>query len=217
MIWRRLFGGGGDGADAPRWIVVDTETSGLQIERDALLAIGGVAVAADGVLPGDSFEIVVRNESGSSKENIVVHGIGRQAQAEGVPMATALLAFAHWAGDAPAAAFHAPFDRGVLARAARIAGVPLPSRDWLDLAPLASALHASDPKKPPPGLDDWLERYEIDCAGRHHAAGDALATAELLLRLRVEARREGANDFAGLVKLAKRQRWLASGGSGGAA
>jgi len=39
----------------------------------------------------------------------------------------------------------------------------------------------------------------------------------LLLRLRVEARREGANDFAGLVKLAKQQRWLAGAGSGGAA
>jgi hypothetical protein len=39
----------------------------------------------------------------------------------------------------------------------------------------------------------------------------------LLLRLRAEARRERANDFAGLVKLAKQQRWLAGGGSGGAA
>lgn len=215
MIWWRLFGGGG-GTDAPRWIVVDTETSGLEVERDALLAIGGVAVTADGVVPGDSFEVVVRNEAGSSKDNIVVHGIGRQAQADGIPIAAAMLAFAHWAGDAPAAAFHAPFDRGVLARAARIAGVPLPERDWLDLAPLAGALHAPDPKKPKPGLDDWLGQYEIECAGRHHAAGDALATAELLLRLRVEARREGANDFAGLVKLAKRQRWLAGGASGGA-
>jgi len=217
MNWRRWFGRGGGGADAPRWIVIDTETSGLVIERDALLAIGGVAVTADGVVPGDSFEVVVRNEAGSTNENIVVHGIGRQAQAEGVPMSTALLAFAQWAGDAPAAAFHAPFDRGVLARAFRVAGVPLPDRAWLDLAPLASVLNPPDPKKPPPGLDDWLERYEIDCAGRHHAAGDALATAELLLRLRVEARREGANDFAGLVKLAKQQRWLAGAGSGGAA
>lgn len=208
MIWQRLFGR--DAAAGPaRWIVVDTETSGLVVERDALLAIGGVAVGPEGVLPGDSFEVVVRNEAGSSNENIVLHGIGRQAQADGIPIATAMLAFAQWAGDAPAAAFHAPFDRGVLARAARIAGVPLSDRAWLDLAPLAAVIVPPDPKKPPPGLDDWLAHYQIDCAGRHHAAGDALATAELLLRLRSAARREGARDFAGLVKLAKQQRWLA--------
>lgn len=208
MNWRRLFARGEAAADAARWIVVDTETAGLVVERDALLAIGAVAVGPDGVLPGDSFEVVVRNEAGSSRENIVVHGIGRQAQAQGVPIATAMLAFARWAAASPAAAFHAPFDRGVLARAARLAGVPLPERAWLDLAPLACALHPPDPKKPPPGLDDWLARYAIDCAGRHHAAGDALATAELLLRLRSEAHREGAHDFAGLVRLGKRQRWL---------
>lgn len=212
MIWRRLFQRGDAAADA-RWIVIDTETSGLELERDVLLAIGGVAVTPEGLVPADSFEIVVRNEAGSSKENIVVHGIGREAQAAGVPVGEAMQAFAQWAADAPAVAFHAPFDRGVLGRAAQRGGVSLPDREWLDLAPLALALFPRDPKKPPPGLDDWLTHFAIDCAGRHHAAGDALATAELLLRLRVEARREGARDFAGLVKLAKQQQWLAGGTS----
>ncbi|HEX4882538.1 MAG TPA: 3'-5' exonuclease [Casimicrobiaceae bacterium] len=209
MIWKRLFGAGerGDGG-AARWIVIDTETTGLDVARDALLAVGGVAVGPDGVRPDDSFEVLLRNEAGSSHENIVVHGIGRQAQAGGVPVEEAMRAFAAWAGDAPAAGFHVPFDRAVLARAARAAGVALPDRPWLDLAPLAAALTPPDPKKPPPGLDDWLALYGIDCAVRHHAAGDALATAELLLRLRALARREGARDFAGLVRLAKHQRWL---------
>lgn len=217
-LWQRLFSRG-DGAPAgdggARLVVVDTETTGLDIERDALLAIGGVAVDGEGVQAADSFEILVRNEAGSSKENIVVHGIGRKAQAAGVPVAEALRAFAGWVGEAPVAGFHVPFDRAVLLRAARLAGVALADRPWLDLAPLATALNPPDPKKPAPGLDDWLAAFAIDCPVRHHAAGDALATAELLLRLRVQARREGARDFAGLVKLAKQGRWLASQGSGG--
>ena len=166
----------------------------------------------DGVVPADSFEVVVRNAAGSSKENIEVHGIGRQAQAAGVPANEAMRAFAGWAGDAPGVAFHAPFDRAILASATcrRSAG----GSPWLDLAPLGAALHPPDPKKPPLGLDAWLDRFAIDCAGRHHAAGDALATAELYLRLRAEARREGALDFAGLLRLARQQRWLARGGGG---
>lgn len=214
MIWRRLFQRGDRGAaDVERCVVVDTETSGLDIDSDVLLAIGGVAVGPDGLSPADSFEVVVRNEGGSSRENIELHGIGRQAQAAGAPAPEAMRAFAAWAGDSPVAAFHAPFDRTILTRASSRVGVRLADRVWLDLAPLALALDPPDPKAPPPGLDDWLTRYDIDCAGRHHAAGDALATAELFLRLRVAARREGARNFAGLVKLARRQRWLASAAS----
>jgi DNA polymerase-3 subunit epsilon len=216
MSWSRWFRTGGAGAEAERWIVVDTETTGLDVERDRLLAIGGVALGPEGLRPADSFEIVVRNESGSTSENIVLHGIGRQAQAAGVPAAEALRAFAAWAQDAPAAGFHVPFDRAVLTRAAQAAGVPLADRGWLDVAPLAAALVPPDPKKPPPGLDDWLARYDIGCAVRHHAAGDALATAELLLRLRALARREGATSFAGLVRLARQQRWLAGAAGAGA-
>lgn len=216
MIWKRLFQRPAPAAGSGRWLVVDTETTGLDVERDVLLAIGGVGVDADGLHPDDSFEILVRNAAGSSAANIVVHGIGRQAQADGVPLPEAMQAFVAWAGDAPIAGFHVPFDRAVLTRAAQFAGVPLAERAWLDLAPLATALVPPDPKKPPPGLDDWLARFEIDCPVRHHAAGDALATAELLLRLRAAAQREGARDFAGLVKLAKQGRWLASQGGGGA-
>jgi DNA polymerase-3 subunit epsilon len=141
MIWKRLFAKSPAPPAGPeRCIVIDTETTGLDVERDVLLAIGGVAVDADGVRPDDSFEILVRNGLGSSKENIVVHGIGRQAQAEGVPLPEAMQAFVGWARDAPVAGFHLPFDRAILTRAAQAAGVRLSERVWLDLAPLASAL-----------------------------------------------------------------------------
>jgi DNA polymerase-3 subunit epsilon len=214
MIWRRLWAGRADeGPASERWIVVDTETSGLDVDRDVLLAIGGVAVAADGVRPGDSFEVLVRNEAGSSKENIVVHGIGREAQAQGVPARAALQAFLAWAADAPVAGFHVPFDRTMLARAAQAAGVPWPERPWLDLAPLAASLAPPDPRTPAPGLDACLARFGIGCPARHHAAGDALATAELLVRLRAVALREGVRDFAGLVRLSRQQRWLAGSSS----
>src|SRR5690606_20991010 len=111
-LGRRLHG------DRPsRWIVVDTETTGLDPVHDALLAIGGVAVDEDGIRPGDSFETVVQNTNGSATENILVHGIGRGAQREGVPCHEALAAFAGWAQRAPCVGFHAPFDRAVLRRA----------------------------------------------------------------------------------------------------
>ena len=53
--------------------------------------------------------------------------------------------------------------------------------------------------------------FGIENAARHSAAGDALATAELLLRLRSLAAGQGARGFDGMLGVAKQQKWLAGG------
>jgi DNA polymerase-3 subunit epsilon len=193
---------------ADRWVVVDTETSGLDPDRDRLIAIGGVAVDEAAVLPGDSFEVVLRSAAGSSASNIMLHGIGRGAQASGVPAAEALAAFRDWAADSPRVGFHADFDRIVLSRAFASAGVDDDPRPWLDLAPLAAALDPTANRYGAHSLDDWLAAFGIECAVRHNAAADSFATAELLLRLRAMAARQGARGFESLVKVARQNKWL---------
>jgi len=191
-----------------RWVVLDTETSGLDPGRDRLIAIGAIAVDKGGVLPGDSFEVVLQSDAGSSAQNIVLHGIGRGAQANGVPAATALAAFRDWAGEAPRVGFHVDFDRVVLARAFAHAGVDDRDCPWLDLAPLAAALEPHANRYGAHSLDDWLAAFGIECTVRHNAAADALATAELLLRLKSMAAKQGASGFGGLAKVARQKKWL---------
>ena len=70
------------GGDPGRWLVVDVETSGLDAARDRLLAIAAIAVRVDwpsgrlAIVLGDSFEVVLRQEAPSTRENILLHGIG---------------------------------------------------------------------------------------------------------------------------------------------
>ena len=193
---------------AGRWVVVDTETSGLDPEHDRLLAIGAVAVDDDGILLDDSFEIVLQGDRSGDAANIVVHGIGHGAQAAGVPVRSALDAFRAWAADAPRVGFHTDFDRAVLRVAFAGAGLPADDRPWLDLAPLAGALVPEAYRYGGRSLDDWLAAFGIECTIRHNAASDALATAELLLRLRAIAAKQGTRGFAALVKAARAQKWL---------
>ena len=193
---------------AGRWVVVDTETSGLDPEHDRLLAIGAVAVDDDGILLDDSFEIVLQGDRSGDAANIVVHGIGHGAQAAGVPVRGALEAFREWAADAPRVGFHTDFDRAVLRVAFAGAGLPADDRPWLDLAPLAGALVPEAYRYGGRSLDDWLAAFGIECTIRHNAASDALATAELLLRLRAIAAKRGTRGFAALVKAARAQKWL---------
>ncbi|MFO1307815.1 MAG: 3'-5' exonuclease [Burkholderiales bacterium] len=208
----RLFGGRASEGDADaRLVVVDTETSGLDPERDDLLSIGAVAVDGAGILPDDSFEVVLRNRPAGDASNVVVHGIGYGAQAAGVPAPEALASFHGYLAGARCVGFHADFDRKVLRRACAAAGVPFDERPWLDLAYLAGSLRPETYARGGRSLDDWMTLFGIENAARHSAAGDALATAELLLRLRSLAAAQGARGFDGMLGVAKQQKWLAGG------
>jgi len=203
-LWKR------DAGPPERWVVVDTETSGLDPQRDALLAVGAVAVDADGIRVADSFEVVLQHEAAGDAENVAIHGIGWGAQRAGTPLADAMPAFAAYVGAAPCVGFHASFDRTVLARAFAAAGAGAAPSRWLDVAELAAALHPDQHKRGERSLDDWLARYGIETASRHTAAGDALVTAELLLRLQAQAAEQGSRGFAAISRRARQHRWLGS-------
>lgn len=189
-----------------RWVVIDVETSGLDPSADGLISIGGVAMHANGhVMPGDSLEVIYRQRAASSRDNILVHGIGADAQLKGADPEQATRAFLDFVGACPILAFHAPFDRGFLARAVKIFVNQPFDNAWLDLAQLAPALEpATDFKL----LDDWLAHYGIPVSARHSAAADALATALLAARLLRVARQQGALDFTALQTLAREARWI---------
>jgi DNA polymerase-3 subunit epsilon len=201
---RRLGRGPLDGAQ--RWVVVDVETSGFDPSRDALLSVGAVGMRADGrVVPADSLEIIYRAPGSSSRQNVLVHGIGWQAQAQGMDPAQATRRFLDFIGAAPLVAFHAAFDRGFIARAVKVYVNQPFGNPWLDVAELAPAL---DEKAKFKSLDEWLGHYSVPVSTRHSAAADAFATALLLARLLPAARRHGAGDFLALQKLARQAKWL---------
>lgn len=191
--------------DAERWIVVDVETSGMDSTQDRLLAIGAIAIAGGRLRPGDSFEAVLQQSIPSQHDNILIHGIGVQAQRAGTERATALLTFLDFIADAPLLAFHAPFDRGFLVAALeQRLSAPL-ENEWLDLAPLAQALV---PKGRAVSLDEWLAHFEIPIASRHSAAADAFATALLALRLFHLARAAGSAGLPAMQRTARDVRWI---------
>lgn len=193
--------------NAARCVVVDVETSGLNLMKDNLISIGAVAVVNGKVAFGDSFYVVLQQASVSDKSNILLHGIGGAAQTEGKPAADALLDFLEYLGRDPLIAFHVTFDQTMIQRALRqFLGISL-RHTWLDLAYLMPALN-------PPlasryrSLDDWLTHFRIGNDARHNALADALATAQLLQVCMAQAATRGHADFAALVDLEKAQRWI---------
>lgn len=203
-----------EATDGPeRWLVLDVESSGLDARRDRLIAIAAVAVrvADDGpaVVLGDSFEVVLRQPALAQppdKANIMLHGIGLGEQLAGREPGPALRDFLTFVGASPLVAFHAAFDRTLIERGLRSAGLPRLRNPWLDLEPLAAVLQ---PKVRARSLDEWLVHFGIHCLQRHQAAADTLATAELLQRLWPALRAERARPrFADALSLAAQRRWM---------
>ena len=206
--------------DDQRWLVVDVESSGLNPQRDRLLAIAGVAVRrhANGwaIDLSDSFEAVLlqTEDHPVDKDNILIHRIGVQAQRSGMPPAQALEAFERWVGQGALVGYHSAFDQALIDRASTQALGRRIANPWLDLAELAPAVISDGASMPGPrSLDDWMRRFGIECAVRHQAAADAHATAQLLLSLWPQVKAQWPKStrpiaFKQVVDLAARSRWL---------
>lgn len=193
--------------DQTRFVVVDVETTGLNLGRDHLIAIGAVGVNEGRITLSDSFEIVVQQKTVSDKDNILVHGIGGTAQREGVPPAEALLRFLEYLGKSPLVAFHVTFDETMIRRALR-AHLQLDFKHpWLDLAYLMPALYPPLARKYR-ALDDWMGHFRVSNYARHSALADALSTAQLFQTVVDCARQQDIPHFQALQDLEKAQRWI---------
>lgn len=190
-----------------RCVVVDVETSGLNLIGDRLISIGAVAVVSGQIALGDSFSVVLQQPMVSYKENILIHGIGGAAQTEGVPAADALLAFLDYLRKDPLIAFHVTFDETMIRRAMlRYLGISF-NHPWLDMAYVMPALNPVLAARLR-SLDDWIAHFDIRNDARHNALADALATAQLFQVALAQARMKKVFDFSGLFNLEKAQRWV---------
>jgi DNA polymerase III subunit epsilon len=188
-------------ADA-RYVVVDTETTGLNTRTDTLLSIGAVAFSNGAVEVSDSFSATLRPEKAYHGESVLIHGLGGDAQLAGGEPVAALADFLRYAGKAPLVAFHAPFDEVMIKRALdKHLGLTF-RRKWVDLAELCPIVF----QKGFESLDEWLGYFGIDNPARHDALGDAFATAQLLQVLLAHAPQE--RHFKALRALEKAGRWV---------
>lgn len=190
---------------ASRYVVADVETSGLDLARDRLIAIGAIAIDADAIRLGDSMEIILQQRRISPRDNILIHGIGGTAQAEGVPPVEAMLAFLEYLGKSPLIAFHVDFDKTMIDRALKaFLGLKF-KYPWADLAYLSPALHP-ELARSHRSLDQWMAHFGIDNYARHSALADALSTAELMLALRERMRARRVENFNAMREMEKAQR-----------
>ena len=176
-----------------RFVVLDTETTGLDVQKDNILSIGAVAVRDQKIWINDRFEAFlpqIPTQQTKGLEAVPVHGILGKHANQKQTTTEILIDFLAYLGGSIFVAQHAAFDYGILQSAYQhhLQGYLL--NKSLDTAHLAHRLddpsrssYLNSTKAKQYGLDQLCKRYNIPIEGRHTASGDALLTAILLVKL----------------------------------
>ena len=195
-----------------RWVVLDLETTGLDMSRDLVLSIGAVVIEDGAIDLSQQFECTLLREGHQASASTLIHGISPSAIAAGLPPQEALLQFMEFLDNSPLLAYHATFDQRMLTRALQDSLGYRLRHPFFDVAELAPLL-CPDTNLSRPGLDDWVKHFGLQVQQRHHASADALVTAELALILFSKAQRQDIDTLGELEqRLAGwRRRQQASG------
>ena len=200
--------------DQARLVVLDLETSGLDLQRDDILSIGAVAIDGGTLHMADQFECTLLRPAHRASQATLLHEIAPSEVHTGRPAGEALLDLMEFAGRCVFAAFHAGFDQRMLSRGLRQDLDYRLQHRFLDVAELAPMLFPGAARQCST-LDDWQHYFQLANSERHNAAADAQTTAEILLILLHRAARQGTATLAELnnrLALWRRLNLVRSGG-----
>jgi len=184
-----------------RFVVLDSETTGLNPRIDRMVTIGAVAVQAGEILLEDSFAALIKVSANTSA--VTVHGVTRDESRDGIEEQEALERFLNYLRDGVIVGHHighdmATFDAGYQ----RHWGAHLLNRslDTMDLT-LHLERDGAFAGRPPIRqftLDALCEMFGVVPHDRHTASGDAFITAQVFLRLLKLAARHGRTGLGAI-------------------
>lgn len=184
------------------FLVVDTETTGLDTKKDQVLSYGAVQVISNRIRVSTSREFYLKPKI-RNREAIKVHGLVQERPF--VSRELLIRSFLEDAAQKILVGHHLGFDLAMLERAGRSLGlrkIKNPGLDTYDLAVRLDRGRYYDPRTIPSreySLDRLCERYGISLDDRHTAAGDAFLTAQLLIKLLKVAAAKGIRSYGELM------------------
>jgi DNA polymerase III epsilon subunit family exonuclease len=192
------------GLDQLTFVVLDTETTGLRPEAgDRIVSLAGVRVRSGIVRQSEVFDALVCPERLVPSSSTRLHGITDDMVVSAPGIGVVLPAFLRFAEGAVLAGHEVSFDLGFLGRDMERLSLPRVTLDHpvLDTRLLSRLVHGTD-------ADHTIEtvalRLGVSIIGRHSALGDALTTAEILVRLLELLKRRGLPTLGQILDALRR-------------
>lgn len=182
-----------------RFVVLDTETTGLDYKQDKILSLAALPIQDFQVQVVNRFEAFFYQDNYQPDESVKVHGIMGEHLKSGEDEREILSDFLTYLKDAIIVGHHIGFDVATINQALKNHfGFQLKNKH-LDTAWLGKRVENPFTQgfKPKP-LDELCKEYQIDLGERHTAAGDTFITALLFLKLMGRLERRGVKDYGSL-------------------
>ncbi|MGC9371076.1 MAG: exonuclease domain-containing protein [Paracoccaceae bacterium] len=193
--------------DRLTYVVFDTETTGLLPERgDEIVQIAGLRIVNGRRHPGESFESLVNPGRAIPASSTKVHGITEAMVAGADPIESVGHRFHRFAEGAVLVAHNAPFDMAFLKRHQAGIGARF-DHPVLDTVLLSAVLFGQAERH---SLDALCDRLGVVIPPdlRHTAMGDAVATAEVFLKMLSMLKGQGVETFGDVLAEMRRHRRL---------
>ena len=164
-----------------RFVVLSTETTGLNPKNDVILSIGCFSVVNNSILIGDNFEAVLTqykyfHDNGITTAFLAENTVKKTSEPE------ALKAFLEFIGNAVLVGHHVDFDVEMINEALEKMDCGKLKNEALDIDVMHRKLQDSTDKDSP--LDELCAFYKIPVSDRNSAAEDAYKSALLFLKLK---------------------------------
>jgi DNA polymerase-3 subunit epsilon len=189
-----------------RLLVVDVELTGLDREKDELIAFGAVPIEGGRIVAGAMLEGLVRPKRQPTADSVEIHGIRPQDLESAPPLPDALAPLVAALRGATTPIAHAAWvERAFLGPALSAAGSKLPRRmiDTAELWRLLGIIRDShDPGYRP--LREITDALGLPTHHPHQALGDALTTAQVFLALATHLEALGHGALSEMTKAAHR-------------
>jgi DNA polymerase-3 subunit epsilon len=183
--------------DTTRFVVFDTETTGLDIETDRILSIGAIGVFNNILDVSDNFEHYLKQHEFSAK-TVEIHGILKEGKLEKYSENESLKQFLKYIGNSVLVAHHATFDIEMINAALKRMDLPKLKNKSIDTGILYKKLEGK--KDNHFNLDVLSKEFNIPKHDRHTASGDAYITALLFLKIISKLKKERTVHYSDLFR-----------------
>ena len=186
--------------DGIEFSVFDIETSGLNLKRDQILSIGAVRVFQNEIDTANILELYLKHENYNT-ESVHIHGILGSGRENKIDEAKAIERFVNYIGNSVLVGHNVEFDISMINRSLKkLTGGKLKNK-VLDTRKLYQRLtNAFNIPSKSLSLDSICDEFSISKSDRHMAAGDALITAILLVKLVNRLKKRGVNQIGELLR-----------------